>query len=370
MSFHKPSAPTKRSLASALLLSASVLVSGCSGGTPAGGDTQTLVMSTYTPPSFVPYEAMLEWAEWVEDETDGRIDFEFHHSGSLLADQDTMPGIQDGRASGGIITDLYHPAEFPLTGIIGVPFITGNPGAQGDVLLDLHDSNDVYRAEWEGNGLKLLGIGLLGPAIMGADEPINTLDEITSRRLRGCGFLGVAMADIGIQTVSTTQSEQYEAVQRGVLDGVACVPLDSADDFRYQEVAPHVLDPGTGLYTQVFLVMNLDEFNSLDEDIQATLEGLRDRYTKLTLDRLMEAESEACESFREAGGTFNRFAEADVNRWRDASYDTVLGQWRSAAESRNVDAAAFEEDYLSRISSAEETNTDYSNAVERCRTAK
>src|SRR5699024_4117964 len=89
------------------------------------------------------------WKDEVEQRTDGRIEVEAFHGGSMLSGSDTLAGVGDGRVEAGLTYNVYEPANLPLTNVIDTLFVTDDVVAAARSLADLYDSNSALQSEYE-----------------------------------------------------------------------------------------------------------------------------------------------------------------------------------------------------------------------------
>jgi TRAP-type C4-dicarboxylate transport system substrate-binding protein len=74
---------------------------------------------------------------------------------------------------------------------------------------------------------------------------------------------------LGGVAVTTSPGEVYTALERGVVDGYGW-PATKISDFGWHEVTDYVIDPGF-YQVDVGIVMNLDSWNNLPEEVQETI---------------------------------------------------------------------------------------------------
>lgn len=358
---HKP-------LAAAAVSAALFLATACGGSTAAGEDqTFNLRFASYNVPDAAEAQTTAQWAKDVAEATDGRVEIEFFFQESLLTGVETLPGVADGRADLGFIADAYYPGELPLTTVVGIPFVTSNPEAQGRAFIDLYANNEALKAEWENQGVHVLTWAPVPSNIVAVKEPMDSLDDLAGRKIRGYGYVSQALEAADASAVGISQSEVYEALQRGVLDGTSGASLDIAVDRDYQEVAGHFVDVNSGNYAMTANVINRDVWESMPEDIQDAITEVSENYLEEYLARLGELEVAACDELLEAGGDITLLPESETQAWAEEVGPQIRDQWAEAVANSagGVDADDFYEDYTSTLESYE-ADSDYESAMQRC----
>src|SRR5699024_2724808 len=261
-----------------------------------------LTLASYQPPRAAEAIATKQWAEEINEATDGRVQIKFRFLEALLPGAETLAGVSDGRADLGYIADAYYPRELPLTNVAGLPFVTNNPEAQGRAFEKLYTENEDFYQEWNSRNLHVLIWAPVPPNAMALKEPIDTLGDLKGKKIRAIGYSAAADKLAGMTPVAISQSEVYEALQRGVVDGTSGSSFDILIDRDYQEVAPHFVDPRTGNYAVTLTVINKDVWESMPDDIKDAINTVSEAYLDMYLGKLEERETQACDELIEAGG--------------------------------------------------------------------
>lgn len=361
----------KRFLPIALLSAAAIALTGCASGAADASDddnkTYKLKLASYQPPGAAEAVATGKWAKQIEEATDGRVQIEFFYQEGLLPGAETLQGVGDGRADLGYIADAYYPGELPLTNIAGLPFATSSPEAQGHAFKDLYEQNAEFRQEWENQGVHVLIWAPVPPNAVALKEPAETLEDLEGRKVRVIGYAAEAYQEAGMTPVAISQSEVYESLQRGVVEGTSGGSFDILTDRDYQEVAPHFMDLRSGNYALTMNVINKRVWDKLPEDIQATITEVSEGYLDTYLETLTEHEEAACDKLLDAGGTITILDEKEADDWASRTKDSVKASWMKAVQgsTSGADPEAFYNDYMTAIEKYE-ADASYEPALQRC----
>src|SRR5699024_5970121 len=155
--------------------------------------------------------------------------------------------------------------------------------------------------------------------------------------IRAIGYSAAADKLAGMTPVAISQSEVYEALQRGVVDGTSGSSFDILIDRDYQEVAPHFVDPRTGNYAVTLTVINKDVWESMPDDIKDAINTVSEAYLDMYLGKLEERESQACDELIEAGGDIVFIDDSEVEEWANNAKDDVRELWLENARKSNAD---------------------------------
>lgn len=355
----------------ALMLPALLALASCGGSggdaSSAGEETFNLKFASYNVPNAAESIASKQWAKEVEEQTDGRVTVDFFYQESLLPAAETLQGVEDGRADMGYIASAYYPAELALSNVAGVPFVTENAEAQGQAYNDLYENNKALREEWESQGVRVLTWGPVASNIVAMKEPADSLGDLEGKKIRGYGYVSKALEMAGASAIGISQTEVYEALQQGVLDGTSGASLDIAADRDYQEVAPHFLDVNYGNYAVTANVISLETWNDMPEDIRQTITDVSEGYLDQYLKALQDLEVAACDELLKAGGDITIFDESDTADWASKAGPAIQEIWAEdvKASHPDVDTESFYDAYTTAIEEYE-AESDYQSAMKRC----
>lgn len=328
------------------------------GGGEASGQTYSWQYANYLPPTSSFSIGISEYFNNLEET--GQFEIEEFHQESLLAATDIMPGVAQGRADLGFMIALYHPGELPLSQIVGVPFQTDDAEAQVRTFNALYEENEAFRSEFEEQGVHVLSYVPLAPTMVGTKEPLPGYDDLQGKKIRAVGLLSQAMQIAGVNPVALPAPEIYESLERGVIEGFTSYPFDVAVANSLNEVAPHMTDPGTGLYNLGALIITKSTWDSLDEEAKSTMQEEVDDYVDNAIELLAEEEENQCAAFIEGGGQPAVFPEQDIERFEQAVGDSVVNTWRTQATDAGVaegEVDSFLEEYRTTLAEQEESST-------------
>ena len=351
------------SAATALLLSA------C--GAPQSSDNSNQMELSYA--TYVnANDTFAQQAKWFMDEvtkrTNGDIEFKTYYSESLLGADEILNGIKDGRADLGHVANVYSPSELPLSQIT-VPFVSNNGEAVAQALTELYSGDDAFRGEWEKQGAKVLAFGIVGSAAIGAKTPMKDLNDLQGKRLRGVGMVAEALQSIGVQPVAVAAPEIYEGIQRGVLDGYAGLPLQTAIGLKMHEVAPQMLDTDMGVFAAVGVVTISERtWKKLSKDVQKIMVQVGTESLQQAAKIVVKADKDACDELHKTGGQVTVVPQAESDSWRARVFDNEIQQWQKDAVKAGVDkteAVNFRTRFLKSVSE-HEAKSDFVDGLRAC----
>jgi len=354
----------------ALLLTLSLVVAACGGDAPVtadapveqGGDAgggavapaeviELTVATFFTSAS--PFSAgYTQYFKAIEEASGGRVKFVLFEAGSLLEQTAILSGVSTGRADIGVIADAFHPGELPLNQAASLPFVTSNSEAQVRAFQQVYDSNEAFQQEYSAQNLRVLYFVPPGPNTMQSTVPVASLDDLRGVRVRALGVLAQALSAVGATTVSIALPEVYEALGRGVIDA-ALTGIELVRDLSWFEVAEYTINPGTGMFISNPMVINLDVWESLPDDVKQLFEDAREDAIQRGLEAQVEAALAACAEIAELGGTVLSLPDDVLAEWEELVWDDLRAGYLERA---GAAAEEFLDQYLAAIAAVEATS--------------
>jgi TRAP-type C4-dicarboxylate transport system substrate-binding protein len=328
--------PTKWRFSSAILAMTVVAATAAGCGTDSGGETASsneptaLKLAHYLGTSNATGKGLEWFIEEVEASSDS-IDIEPYWDGTLLAPDDTLQGIADGRTDIGFFASTYYPSQLPLTQFVSLPFVTDDVTSLAQAFNDVYETNDDLRAEYESQGVKVLTFVGIPPTIFAGREPLPDLAALRGKKIRATGYTADAFAAAGSDVLALAGTEIYESLERGLIDGYTSVNFATSSSLSLHEVAPHVYDARIGSYGFGVIAINLSTWESLSEDQQAAVteaaEQWNTEYPKISA----ADDITACDAILAAGGTVDVWPDSEIEAWRELVGTSLVEKWEDQA---------------------------------------
>ncbi len=248
---------------------------------PAGdsGDGQEAEVIELSFASFMPPEGAFEadvtaaFVEEVEKATNGRVKVIVYAGGSLLDGPSIYDGVVDGVADMGFLSLPWLAGRFPIADMFvrpgGMNFPNGRVASYviNEALKEL-DPQEFHDAE-------PLMFFCSGPGVIFSNVPVRTLADMKGLQVRAGEAVGEGLKKLGAVPVTMPSSEQYEALQKGVVDANIS-PLEMLKSHNLVEVSDYVIHTPFLYNTTFGWFINKDTYASLPEDIQKALHEASD----------------------------------------------------------------------------------------------
>jgi len=283
------------------------------------------------------------WAKWVEEATEGRVKVEMEYG---LGHPKTMfELVEDGAVDASFSYHGYVPGRFKLTQGVEQPLIGASAEAASVAHWRVH--NKYFAKAQEHDGLEVLALFTHGPGQIHMANPINSLADLKSKKIRlGGGVQGELGKRMDVTAVGAPAPKVYEMMQQGVIDGVF-IPMGEQKSLRLKEVAKHVVALPGGMYLGSFaMFISPDFMDGLSEkDREAIRSVSGEKLSAMAGAAWDAADKEGLEAALADGVSVNQVAEdgAMAQEFRDL-VKGMDDEWVAHVADRKVDAkAALEE---------------------------
>lgn len=308
----------------------------------AGAETFTYI--TYKPQGA--NDAHANSVQWLVDEfakrTNGEHQIEVFWGGSVAAVGETPDALANGVGDMGDIVTPYFPDLLPLNNAIGF-YIPQPLDSQGvaDAMVEWHATYPQFAEELAAENLHAFSFRALEDYGMLCKEPVASMADLQGKRVRSYGFAYPALIEaMGATPVSVTTSDTYEALERSIID---CTPIGPAlaRGFKYDEVAKYYIEMPFGASFGHLLAINLDSYNSMDDETRAMLDQLGQDYMVEYGRMLAEDETKAREMWSgDLGVEVIPFpAEELTSLVDDPKVQAVREEWQAKAEAAGLPVA-------------------------------
>jgi TRAP-type transport system periplasmic protein len=119
-------------------------------------------------------------------------------------------------------------------------------------------------------GVAFLGIPSWANAHIWVKEPIKSIGDLRSRKVRSHPSYDPLVKGLGIPTVNVPFSELFTALERGVIDGIA-YPYYDIKTYGLEKVLKYRVDPPFWRAGWVVMLANAKQFDNLPKDVQQIL---------------------------------------------------------------------------------------------------
>jgi len=233
--------------------------------------TIELKFASFLPPTHHEHiQAFVPFTQAVEERTKGRVKLTIYPGGTLCKARDLYDCALQGISETAYFIQSYTAGRFPLTSVMELPLGVPNAKIGTKMILELYQK--YLKSEYP--GVKLLSIWTNESAhLFTTKRPIKNLEDIKGLRIRSPGPVQTKLLEeLGASPISMPASDLYDALQRGMVDGML-TDFPALKGFRFHEVVEYCTILNASLFPMAYAV-NIKVWNSLPPDIQYTFEEL------------------------------------------------------------------------------------------------
>lgn len=282
----------------------------------------TLDFSHFFPPTHFMEDVVQEFIADLDEATDGRITINSYPGASLADPDEQFDAAATGSVDFALSVHGYTPGQFPLTSVMELPFMASSSTEGSNNLWQLYNEFEEFDDEYAGT--VPLWLYTTDPGqLYTVGKPVQSIEDLEGMKIRSpSAETSEWLEALGATPVSMPMNENFEALERGVVDGTIA-PWEAVLTWGLDEVIEYAT-VGNFYSTTMFVVMNEDLWNDLSEEDQNTIEELT---TQSMVDRTGEIfdeyTEEAIASATEKGIEIYELDEDELDEWSEYINPTV-----------------------------------------------
>jgi len=294
-----------------------------------GQETYELTFSTYWPTSYeYLFKPIEDFAQRVEENSDGRIEIEIFHSAQLFGGKEELGAVERGDIDMSAPLDIYHTGAVPSLGVSSLPFMWPSP-ASLQTTLDAGLWDQGIAQDLLDKNMVVLNVAVGGPyQIYAKDFEVRTPDDLAGKKVAVSGTTASKALELMDGSPTTMSSgELYLALQRGTIDGTTR-PLLTGLGRNLYEVVDHLTLTNMAYFTS-FLIINKESWDELPADLQAVVQDAADRRSAEQLALLEDFLDAAVAQFEERGVNVHEATADELAAFQERMapvYDWWTGQ--------------------------------------------
>ncbi len=253
-----------------------------------------------------------QWCKELEKKTAGKVKVNYYPGGTLVPAAQSYDAVTKGISDVGNHVLGYTPGRFPLTEVIDLPH--GYPNNT----VPTHLANAFYAKfkPKEFEQVKVLWFHSQAPGIVHTRAvQITKLEDLKGLKMRTYGSNAKLMGLLGGVPVAMPMTDVYDALSRGVADGLMSC-YEALEGFRIGEQVKYTTENFGTSYTACFVVvMNKDKWNSLPPDVQKVIDDMIPEYIDKYAAMWDEIEKSGRDYMVKRGDKFTTLSKAEEARW-------------------------------------------------------
>jgi TRAP-type C4-dicarboxylate transport system substrate-binding protein len=248
-----------------------------------GQEWKLTVQQIYGPTS---RSTPMVWAliDEIEKETRGRVTFpKRFDSSALVPVARALPALAEGTFHFFHTTSLFHAGVDPVFAFLEVPGLASTREMREKILND-PDILGIMQRAWNRQGIQLIGFQCIAEQVWTFKKKVKNIDDMKGLRIVGSGGVYDDLVKaLGASTVLIPPAERYEAMMRGVGDGLAST-IYMLEDYKLGETVVQIMLPPWIAYQTNPWLASKKTWDSFPEDIKAIITRAAGAHLKKTMD--------------------------------------------------------------------------------------
>ncbi|CCG05204.1 TRAP transporter substrate-binding protein DctP [Blastococcus saxobsidens] len=345
-----------RSVASLVAVSGLALVTACGGGGGDGGSTgadgaeeavtlklgDILAENHYISEGFT--QPLVEQVASVSEEAGCPVSIDVFPDGQLGEPADEVDNLNSGVFEVGHVAPPYNGDQMPLGNVFNLPRMASDASTLGLAYYDLarDAESEIYKYDFERNNMVPFAAYALPLYQFVTSKPIDGVEALRGLNIRSAGGpQNATVSALGATPVQMTAAEQYEGLQRGIIDG-GIFNLPSLISNRTFEVTSHFTTNANVASFNGALVVSQPVWDELSECQQEALLTAGEEATEEFATSLPAVEEETIAQLEAEGLTAVELGAADLEQL-DQALSGVADTWLDTLPSDAPGDAALEE---------------------------
>lgn len=280
------------------------------------------------------------WSEAVTAATDGKVNFTFYTAGELIESGQEYDGLQEGIIDiAAPISFTYDPTNFPASDFCMLPlqYSTAVIGAEAWAAMLADESKDFNGMTFNeymfgSRNLFVLPVNVAAEAnFCTTGKQINTPADLAGLKFRaGSAVHTMLLENLGMESISMTIYDAYDAMSRGAVDGSIHFIADWAS-YGLEDIYRYSIDGlGFGGHFCSVAAWNLEEWNSYPEELREIMVQAAYDVIPSGAEMFMDWKVEAIEKYEaEYDTTFVQFTDLpqDVQDTFNEALTLTWKQW-------------------------------------------
>lgn len=322
-----------------------LLLSACGGGeskTNKKDDTKDVQeaatyewdFSHFFPPTHFMEEEIQSLKQELAEVTEDRLQITSYPGASLAAPDEQFDAAATGSVDFALSVHGYTPNQFPLTSVMELPFMSSSAVEGSKNLWELFQEFDEFKAEYAGT--IPLWLYTTDPGqLFTVGKQVKSIEDLQGMRIRSPSpETSEWLEALGATPVSMPMNENFEALERGVVDGTIA-PWEAVKTWGLDEVIDYAT-VGNFYATTMFVVMNEDIWNELSKEDQSTIQALTGEEMAIRTGEIFDQYGkEAIEQAKGKGVEVYELSEEELKEWGNFINPTVE-KWIDKVEKKGL----------------------------------
>ncbi len=310
------------------LLSTAILSASIAGFASHAADYEWTMQSSDQPGIFM-FQMAEEYAKWVKDMTDGRVEITVAPVNSVVPYSEVLDAVGANILQGEFDDPSYFSGKDAAFSLISNTVGAWSNPSEALKFFYYGGGMEIAQELYHEYNVHLVGVVMTGVESFVSSKEVRSVEDLKGLKLRAPeGMVQKVFAAAGAAPVNLPGSEVYTSLEKGVIDAADFSLFSVNHSQGMHDIGKFPIYPGFHSLPVQAVAVNKDIWDELPADIQAILEtGVR----RLALDVMYQYEMQdfaAVKKAKEEGVTVVDWPAEERAKFRKIAID----QWGSATE--------------------------------------
>jgi TRAP-type C4-dicarboxylate transport system substrate-binding protein len=278
-----------------------------------------LTFSIFFPPTHGQTQAAVDWAKEIEKRTQGKVQITVFPGGTLTKAPQCYSGVVKGISDLGFSLFAYTRGRFPVMAAVDLPM--GYPNGKVASRVAQGFAKSFHPKEIQ--DVKVLYVHAHGPGLLHTKKPVKKLEDLKGMKIRATGLSAKVVKALGGVPVAMPQGGTYEALKKGVVEGTFG-PMEVLKGWKQAEVIKYTTECySVGYTTTFFIVMNLDKWKALPDNVKKVFDEVSDKYVGVHGNVWDSTDIEGRKYTQSLGNEIIALSDEESARWRKAAEPVI-----------------------------------------------
>jgi TRAP-type C4-dicarboxylate transport system substrate-binding protein len=231
------------------------------------------------PPNALTGRAMTWFANETEKRTNGKVRFNLNWDQSLVKISDAIEAVKVGMLDAATVSAALHEGKTPLLNLLNFPYLAQDEWVALRTAGTLFDEDPALGEELSRWNIQWLGFFCSGTVnIHTKTTPVVSTSDFKGLKLRAATPWEPWVKRWGATPVSIRYSETYDALDKGVIDGLLSLGIASSKAYGFFEKGKYFTLSRMAAPAGYGIAVNKNKWNELSPDLQKIILGIRDEF--------------------------------------------------------------------------------------------
>lgn len=314
------------------------------------GEPIKLIVADMAPPKSVTPQVTHWWGGEIEKRTNGKVKFEYYWGASLVGAYEQLTSVKNNVIQLSPYYSGYHPDVAPIPLMALFPLI--NIGSFESALKaadEFFRNNAEVKKEFKKNNVKYISPLFTANAYMWSKVPIKSTADFDGLTIRAFGPWLTLFGAMGSSLVSVPVPEIYNSLERGVVKATVLY-LTMGVGLNLFEVTDHVNITNLGHNCGMPMVMNLDAWNKLPDDVKKVIEDINRKETVPNFVRINETNyAREMNIVKKKGIGISEFSPSEMEKMIKIAKEKVWYPYAKKLDEKGLNGTKVLEDLLKYV---------------------